>query len=105
MIYEYKLIPLNRRTGEPAFTPGNIKPQFAIDIDELWKVLSAVNPASSQGVLVAAVMTEERDKQALTGSTAQALSEMFGADVYYREYREGGEGAWTKQPSVWRPKR
>jgi hypothetical protein len=53
-------------------------------MNHLYRVLNAVNSAGNAGPLVAAMITEEKDKEAMAWSTAKALSEMFGADVYYK---------------------
>src|SRR5690348_6373372 len=88
---EYTLVPLDRRTGDPAFKPCDVKPQITVDLDELYRVMAAVNPPHS--------LTEEKDKQVLIHSTARTLSEVFGCDIYYRVK---GASEVHIQPSLWR---
>lgn len=111
MFYEYKLVPIDRKTGEPAFDPEDVKPQVVVDIMELNRVMDVVNPPWKAGPLPALMMTPDKDRQIMTGAVARALSEMYGADVYFRQKQPRSihvqsppEEPWQKQPSLWRPK-
>lgn len=95
MQYEYKIVPLNRKTGAPAFASDDLNAQFTVDIRELYRTLEAVNPLTNAGALPALVLSAEDDTGLLTHSLARMLSEMFGANIYFRPV--GGE-EWTLQP-------
>lgn len=75
--FEYKLIPIDRRTGIPAFKPEDVKPQITIDLDEFHRVMRRVNPPEG---LSALVIDDERDKELMSGTLASAISEMFGGE-------------------------
>jgi hypothetical protein len=93
-VYEYKLIPLNRQTGEPLFAFDDVVPQVTVNIEPLCFVMRA---ARAGEVIDGPV--PEHDKTLTATSTAKALSEMFGADVYFRVQ---GDVQWQKQQSRWR---
>lgn len=77
MHYEYKLIPVNQATGKRAHS-GGIKPQFTVNIDELHRAMKAVNPYPW--------LDATTDKRILAEKTLPRIfSEMFGAEVYFRE--------------------
>ena len=103
-VYQYKLIPLNRKTGKPAFEFDQVKPQIEIDIVEFERVMNTVNPVSNAGLLPALVLTPEKDREGLIASLAEAISEMFGSDVYYRP-KDDDAVDWIKQDSLWSPRR
>lgn len=99
LIYEYKLNPLNRQTGVPAFKQEDVRPQFAVDLNELFRVMNSVHKREG---MVAMVLTDEMDRDSIIDVVAKAFSEMWGADIYYRRK---GETQWEFQRSVWRPKK
>lgn len=103
MKYQFKLVPLDRRVGLPCFNASEVKTQFVVDIDELYRVLSRVNPISNAGPLASMVLDEQKDKSIMPEAVAEALSEMFGADVYYKQ--EGSSELSKKVASRWRPRR
>lgn len=79
MIYQFKIVPIDRANGLPAFEAEDVGPQIVVDIDGFYRVMSAVNPAPA--------IPEEADKLTCVKSLARAFGEMFGADVYYRPER------------------
>ena len=84
--YEFKIVPLDRRTGVPSCDSGSA-PVLMVDVDALYEVMAHANPNVGP-------LPTHLDKQAFVGSVAKSLSEMFTADVYYRQ--QGGE-AWRSR--------
>lgn len=94
MIYEYKLIPFDRDTGKPACCPMETPVCMEIDISVLHAMMNKVNPSIMP-------LPEELELKATISTAARALSEMFGADVLYREQ---GTEQWQLE-SAYVPKR
>ncbi|MEW6735454.1 MAG: hypothetical protein AB1489_29455 [Acidobacteriota bacterium] len=85
MIYEYKLIPLDRRTGRPLACPMQTPACIKVDVDVLVPLFGKGGP-------------ENIEVQILAHTAARIFSEMFGADVFYREEKkEGIESEWKYQ--------
>lgn len=91
----YKLVFVDRKTREPAMKPKQVKPQFSIDIEELYRTTCIVNPPRGLAIF----LPKEKDIAILIDSTAQLLSEMYGADVYYKPMNEK---QWKHLPNVWK---
>lgn len=85
--YEFKIVPLDRRTGVPTCDSESAHVSMVIDVDALYEVMARANP--NAGPLPAHL-----DRQAFVGSVAKMICEGFAADVYYRP--QGGE-AWRSR--------
>jgi hypothetical protein len=85
--YEFKIVPLDRRTGAPACDPEGAPVCMIVDVDALYEVTARANP--NAGPLPAHL-----DRQAFVVSVAKSICAMFSADVYYRP--QGGE-AWRSR--------
>lgn len=85
--YEFKIVPLDRRTGAPCCDSEGVPVSIVVDIDALYEVMSRANPNDGP-------LPDRLDKQVFVGSVAKSISEMFGADVYFRP--QGGE-AWRSR--------
>lgn len=92
--YEYKIVPLDRQTARPIALGAEVEkiaPVLVADINALYEVLDKVNPR--QGLQ--RVIPDEQDRDVLIKSFARIVSEMFGADVFYRAV--GSAAAWSQQ--------
>lgn len=91
----YKLIFVDRKTLEPSMKHEGVKPQFIIDIDELWRTQSIVNPRKG----LQNVISDDQDRDIFIASTARFLSESYAADVYYKTEDETD---WKIQRNTWK---
>lgn len=103
LFIEYRLVPLDRRTGEPCADVEEIATQFIIDIDALARTMMRVRGGADWQ----APQLPQSEIQCQAHSTAEAMGEMYGADVYYRFYVPpcvpGVRPEWTVSKSLWKP--
>lgn len=86
-----KLVYLDRKTGEPLFKPNEVKPQFVINLDELYRTSTKANPS---------FLPKELDLQAMISAEIEMFARDRGADVYFRL---SNSAQWKRQESLWKP--